>query len=95
MTDATAAPAPSPWLDIVKAAMPYLGQIMVLLVTFGTGMYAQHVLQKPFTLQAADGPKPTPMVSAGDVDHIVQQHCADIRGLLLERLPAPKGAPKR
>lgn len=93
MADTTAPVPPSPIWDLLKTATPYIGQLLILLATFGTGMVTQHVLQKPGSLPAADRSAPTPLVSVGDVDHIVKERCDTVGAqlqLILERLPAKK-----
>lgn len=90
MTDTTAAP-PSPWFDVVKAAIPYVGQALVLIVTFGVGYLTNAYVNKPhLAIEAADKPRPVPVVSLSDVDHSLQTYCGEVKTLLLERLPAQK-----
>ncbi len=87
MTD-TAAPAPTPWLELLKASIPYVGQVLVVVVTFATGWYANtHLTKKPVYEPA----RPAPMVALQDVDDVVRVHCGEIK-LLLEKLTAPKPA---
>ena len=100
MTDATAPTQPSPIVDLLKTYAPSLGQSIILLVTFFTGIATTVITQRwahPIVEAArpvVSEPRPVPLVSAGDVDNIVNLHCSDIKSTLAEvlaRLPAKRG----
>jgi hypothetical protein len=97
MTDTTA-PATTWWVDLLKAYSPSLGQCFVIVVTFATAIGTTLLTQQataPYKLDAADRPRPTPIVSLSDVDRSLEIHCGEVRGTLatiLARLPVPTPA---
>lgn len=99
MTD-TAAPAPSPIVEVLKAYAPSLGQCLVLVTGLLVGTATTLWINKPklsLPIAAPDLPRPSTIVSVSDVDHIVAERCNGITKQLdtvLERLPAKKGGVK-
>jgi hypothetical protein len=101
MTDAPAPSPIAPYWDLLKSMAPSLGQCLVLIVTFATGVLTtvatQYAARPHIVIPAADPPRPVPMVSASDVDNIVNLHCTEVRTKvdeILSRIPPKRGGTK-
>lgn len=98
MTDTTATPQPI-W-DVMKALAPSMGQVLVIVATFATGIGTTIMTQRylaPVRIAAERvsplAERPVMTMSATDVDHIVQSHCSQVQATLAEilgRLPAKR-----
>lgn len=104
----TAAPAPSPMWDTLKALAPSIGQSLVMIVGLLVAVGTTYLVAKPapphLVIQAADKPKPVPIDETATLDHLLGVHASKISGeiaalraMIEERFPAPvaRAAPSK